>query len=177
MLHFEIVYEVKNYLPELAFRVKPLAKPISGWHLGRMSLREHLLAEHQKLEAYFERFLNTVETADRPALMTEWTAFEKSVVDHFDDEEKYMFTLLEKSEPDEVRALRAEHDSIKAKIGDMGMKADLRGLRKEDVEALLADLKAHKEREEALLYPWADDQLPASSIGALVERIRKRADG
>jgi hypothetical protein len=59
-------------------------------------------------------------------------------------------------------------------VAELGIRADLRTLRKDVADALVAALEAHARYEEQSVYPWADRELtPSVRVGLLDALLRR----
>lgn len=117
-----------------------------------------LLEDHPKLEQAYQHLLDACE-AGSPEIGELWTALESSLERHFAAEEKYVFPEFMKVSPDEARALRAEHDVIRARLAELGMGVDLHTIKADIAEAFFDALRKHGAREDALLHVWLRKQI------------------
>jgi hemerythrin-like domain-containing protein len=140
-------------------------------------IQERFSADHARLQGMFQRLTDTVSGGDLPDVSATWAAFEAGLLAHFETEEAELLPLLADSDPAEARALRAEHDEIRAIVAELGVMTDLHAIRKEVVDRLLDRLRAHAAREDRSLYRLADERLReperAGVLGAL-EAARER---
>jgi hypothetical protein len=75
----------------------------------------------------------------------------------------------------EARELRDEHDIIRAELGELGIALELHVARKSMFDALTARIWAHAQREDDLMYSWAQRTLPERVVNALVRRLQAGA--
>lgn len=125
------------------------------------SIAKHMFADHDRLNASLQELSDAVAGADSPTVQRVWTDFESGLFAHVEAEERHLFPLLEAEHEEEARALRAEHERIRAATAELGIEADLSTLRQEKVEALIALLRDHAQREAELLYRRADELMSA----------------
>jgi hemerythrin superfamily protein len=134
------------------------------------SIGRHLLADHQRLDALFDRLLNVVHAGDWAASHATWSRFEQDLLNHIDAEEVFLLPTFERVDPRETAGLRQEHATIRYLLADMGVRLELHAVKEENVQRLVDSLRAHAAREEALLYGWAKDLAP-DLAHALLERL------
>lgn len=134
-------------------------------------LHEALTHDHQRLDAIFETLLNRVHAGDAEASREAWTRFEQGLEAHLAAEERSLLPLFDAHDPDEAAAIRGEHREIRSLLAEMGVSLDLHALREEKVAAFVEALRRHAAREEASLYPWADQRLPAPELHTLREAL------
>lgn len=125
-----------------------------------LSFRDSMRADHRRL-AQIEEDLGEAAAAgaDARELGEIWTRFAESMRRHFDVEEQVVFPVLERAHPDEVRALRAEHDGLRARLDRMGIDVDLHTVRSDAIRRLLDALADHAHREDDGAYVWAEQVL------------------
>lgn len=134
-------------------------------------LYDALTHDHQRLDAIFETLLNRVHAGDVEASREAWTRFERGLEAHLAAEERTLLPLFDAHDPDEAAAIRREHIEIRRLLAEMGVSLDLHVLREEKVAAFVEALRRHAAREEASLYPWADQKLPAPELHTLRESL------
>ncbi len=103
-----------------------------------------------------------------------WTDFERAVNRHLDAEDEILLPRLERRHPDDVRRIRDEHAEIRRLVLDLGIRADLRTLRRDVADDLVRKLEDHSAREESGIYAWADQELSEHRAG-LFDRLAARA--
>lgn len=139
--------------------------------------------QHASLEGTLAGIVRAAAEVDPRPLQEAWAAFETTLMRHLELEEKSLFPLIEGTHPDEIRALRVEHDRIRDVVGELGLCCDLHAVRKHAVERLANMLRSHAEWENATLYRWIDEEAPAETrrhlLRLLVETLRsgQHADG
>ena len=117
-----------------------------------------LCAEHRRLLAVFGDMMCRAEAGDFRLCDEAWDSFAADLEKHFGFEEAELFPRFADSGDDaraEVAHLSAEHRAIRRRLFELGVGLQTRTVRHDDIEALLADLGRHAEREDAVLYPWA----------------------
>jgi hypothetical protein len=135
------------------------------------SIREHLLADHRALEQALERMVAAFEMNDRERIQRAYSAFEPRLLAHMDAEERYILPALLRVDEAEARAILDEHAHIRGRLMELGMGIDLRLVRLDMARDFQDELKAHAEREDALLYRWADQHLEAPDRASLLHAV------
>jgi hemerythrin-like domain-containing protein len=125
-----------------------------------VALGTRLLAEHTRLDSVFEQLLCSFDGGDATTCQRAWSEFEGSLLGHLEYEEAFLLPKLEQTYPLESQELRQQHATLRKLVAEFGVQVDLHALNAETVRQMVAFLRAHAAREEALLYPWAS-QLPA----------------
>lgn len=113
-----------------------------------------LRAEHARLEAIYERLLDAYRADDWNGVIAEWECFEPALRAHMDFEERRVFPDFEAVEPDETEDLRAEHDAFRERLDVLGINIELHAVTHVDAEDLIQRLRAHRAREDRVLYRW-----------------------
>lgn len=115
-----------------------------------------LRAEHAGLEVRYERLLDAYRLGDWNDVHAEWALFESTLRAHMAREESTLFGTLRAVDPEEVAALVAEHVRLRELLDVLGLNVELHVVTATDARALVEQLRAHRVREEQLLYPWTD---------------------
>jgi hemerythrin-like domain-containing protein len=126
-------------------------------------IRLELRRQHACIAEALQDLLRLASDADPRALQLAWSAFERELFQHLEFEETSLFPVTEEAYPDEVRAMRADHDRIRDVVCELGLLCDLHAVRKRAVERLVSMLRRHGEREDATLYRWVDEQAPVET--------------
>jgi hypothetical protein len=96
---------------------------------------------------------------DPRALSQAWARFDGQLQAHLRDEETYILPAFSEASPDEARAILAEHAEIRRLATQLGVDLELHAIRAPTIEKLLERLRAHAQREDAVMYPWATSRL------------------
>ncbi|MEZ4221544.1 MAG: hemerythrin domain-containing protein [Polyangiaceae bacterium] len=139
------------------------------------SISQRFRRDHHALLKTFEDLRNAVEGADARTIQSVWTEFEQALNRHLDAEEEFILPALQAAHPGEVTSIRREHDRIRDLVFDLGIRADLRTLRRDVADALVHLLEEHAAREEIGVYALADRELKAQREG-LFARLADRID-
>jgi hypothetical protein len=68
--------------------------------------------------------------------------------------------------------LLAEHERLRTALGALDVAIELGAARAETLDVFVAPFESHREREEALLYPYAERHLPVTSARSVAARLR-----
>jgi hemerythrin superfamily protein len=142
---------------------------------GHQNPRVVLEEDHRHIDALLERLVVQVRADDRTGALKAWQRVETATLAHLDAEEMFLFPTLAESEPAEAKRLLEEHAGIRASLGELGLAFELHTVRREAIEAFCALLRAHADREEAILYPLAERRLQVSTARSLFDRLRGAA--
>jgi len=115
--------------------------------------------DHDELDMFLEHLIAAYRCGDRDEAARAFTELEVRLAPHLEMEERLLFPELARSEPAEVAALRAEHDALRAYMGELAIEVELHHSRLSTMKALAQTLRHHAARENALLYRWADSAL------------------
>lgn len=146
-------------LPDLTTRPEPRAP----------GLRAGLMHQHGVLEALFEQLLAASEANAREDVAATWAQLEHTLEQHLGFEEQAIFPQLAKVEPDEVASLAREHWQLRRSLAELGIEVDLHVVRHASVRELVAALRRHALREDALMYRWAEQHLVSPARARAVE--------
>lgn len=115
-----------------------------------------LRAEHARLEVIYERLLEAYRAGSWVDVCAEWDRFEPALREHMDLEERYVFPMFRDVDPDEAEHLLSQHDQLRSRLEVLGVNVELHAVTPIDADDLIERLRAHRAREERLLYPWMD---------------------
>jgi hemerythrin-like domain-containing protein len=112
--------------------------------------------DHDELAMFLDHLIAAYRCGDRDEAARAFTELEVRIAPHLEMEERVLFPELARVAPAEVAALRAEHDALRAYMGELGIEVELHHSRLSTMEELARMLRRHAARENALLYRWAD---------------------
>jgi hemerythrin-like domain-containing protein len=140
-------------------------------------LRAQMVADHERLSRLFDQVLIAFQEGDQQNAAALWSQFETGLRNHFDFEELHLFPKFQVLNPVEIAALQAEHAHMLSMLEELSIGVDLHLTRSDMVEDFVARLRAHAEREDALLYRWADARnwfvdRAAARVGSGIRRRR-----
>jgi hemerythrin-like domain-containing protein len=149
-------------------------------HAAEMTapIRAQFLADHDRLEAVFERVLAAFEANDREEMGRLWTEFESGLLGHMETEEAHLIPALQRVSETSARVLVQEHRHIRTRLTELGVALDLHALRLDTARSFIDELRAHARSEDHLMYQWAEDRLDEAAKAALFQsfatRLRER---
>lgn len=111
-------------------------------------------AEHARLEAIYDRLLDAYRAGEWTCVEAEWESFEPALRAHMDFEEARIFPLFEQADPDETEDLRAQHRAFRERLDVLGVNIELHAVPHVDAEDFVERLRAHRAREDRVLYRW-----------------------
>ena len=127
-----------------------------------MNVRESLGSDHKAIQRKLTQLADAVEGADFPTILAVFREVERGLRAHTDGEERYLFPHFEEDHPDAIRELREEHERFRRALDELMVETELHTLRKESIDELVAQLRAHAAKENRTLYAWADESPPKS---------------
>lgn len=138
------------------------------------SIRERLSADHVRLDALFEDVMRRLSLNDRDETRAAWNEFERGLSEHLEAEDTLILPAFAVEHPDEAKTVRDEHEAIRAKLLDLGVAVDLHIIRAEVAADFIRALREHANREDAMMYRWAQHHLENAVRTALVRRLWSR---
>ena len=119
-----------------------------------------LMDEHRALVSLCDDLKNRVETGEWRLCDSVWDVFARRLTEHMRVEEEQIFPRHERigeSEAKLVADLRSEHDRFRSDLDRIGLRIQLHELDRPAIDNLVKRLEAHAARENASLYPWAEN--------------------
>ena len=139
-----------------------------------MNVRESLGSDHKAIERKLTDLANAVEGADFPTILAVFRGVERGLRAHTDGEERYLFPHFKEQHPDAIRELGEEHQRFRRLLDELMVQTELHTLRKESIDDLVAQLRAHAAKEDRTLYAWADDSPPKEPRDGLYAFLSER---
>jgi hemerythrin len=139
-----------------------------------LSIRQHFLADHVRLETVLEELIRAFEANDREDVAALWAELDSGLLAHLEAEETYMIPALLAFSEREARVIIGEHKHIRARLIELGAGIDLHIVRLESARDFVEELRAHARNEDRLLYRWVDDHLSEREREALLAPPRAR---
>ncbi len=140
-----------------------------------MNVRESLGSDHRAIERKLRQLSDAVEGADFRTILEVFREVDRGLRAHMDGEEQYLFPNFETSHPNAIEELRSEHAHTRLALDELMIQTELHTLRKEAIDQLLAQLRAHAAKENRTLYAWADERPldePRNGLFAFLEERR-----
>ncbi len=138
------------------------------------NVRESLGGDHEAINQGLSDLADAVEGADFPTILRVFREVDRGLRAHMYGEERYLFDDFEASHPEDVRDLRKDHDHFHRRLDELMIETELHTLRKEKIDELIEELRAHAQKEDRTLYRWADEPLHEAQRGALFEFLERR---
>jgi len=129
------------------------------------SIYMFMTASHRHLTELYGRVLDAL-VVNAPDLRDLWTDLDHGLLAHLEAEERYVLPAFAHIDREEARALLREHGLIRERLLELGVAVDLHLGRYEAGRELVDMLRAHADREDNLLYRWADKQLDTTLADA-----------
>lgn len=136
-----------------------------------MRPRELLSQDHVRIDRLFTQLLGAFATGDREAIASEWTRFDEALRAHLDAEEVHILPLFRAVDVEEAARISEDHAYFRSKLAELSVCVDLHAVSLPMAEELVARLRAHAAREDALMYRWADTYLKHPAATLLSEKL------
>jgi hypothetical protein len=130
-----------------------------------------MVRSHEGLRDQVPRLLAAMQADARAEVTTLWNELEHKLLDHMEAEERFVLPAFAHIDQGEATALLREHGLIRENLLELGIAIDLHFLRYERSQQFIDLLFRHAEREERLLYRWAEDRLSPSIVEAVKSRV------
>ena len=140
-----------------------MSKPEKIPPLQSTGLRQRLARDHERLDQLFEELRAAFDADARHDAARLWGELDQGLGAHMDFEERHILPVFRAVDRREADELLREHELIRRRLIELGVGVDLHLLRVEVVVDFIALLRAHARREDALLYRWAEKELPESA--------------
>ena len=134
------------------------------------TLHAFMMHSHERLRDQFTRLLAAMQANARTDVITLWNELEHKLLDHMEAEERFVLPTFAHVDQSEATALLRDHGLIRENLLDLGIAVDLHNIRFERSQDFIDLLLRHAEREERLLYRWADDRLSPDVVQAVKAR-------
>ena len=113
---------------------------------------------HDYLRRVLERLLDSMRV-DAPDVRALWGELEHGLLTHMEAEERFVLPAFLRVDRDESLALLREHGELREHLRELGVAVDLHCTSDAQSHDFADALRHHAEREENLLYRWADKSL------------------
>lgn len=120
----------------------------------------HILGQHHfEIEEACLALLDACCRGDPSEIARSWGEIEFQLYDHMMAEEHFLFPDYQHDEPENAQDLRDQHARLRDLAVELAVALQFRTVHLAQIEAFVAALRDHEEREEASLYRWADGHL------------------
>jgi hemerythrin superfamily protein len=117
----------------------------------------HVLDQHHReIDEACLALLSAGFACDPCDLARRWGEIDHQLNDHMTAEEHFLFPAYQRAEPESAQDLRDQHARLREQALEIGIAVELHTVRMEQIQAFVAALRAHAQREEVSLYRWAD---------------------
>jgi len=123
------------------------------------AIRTQLATDHRVLEHLFRHLLHDLVVCNTGDLRATWCELEHRLLSHIDVEEQLLLPVFGVGHQAATERTRAEHAQIRILLDELGAAVELHSLHESAVERLLQLLEAHIEREDRLIYRFANELL------------------
>ena len=145
------------------------------------SVMEYLEADHRRLDAILSRTQGRVAAGDMSGAAREFAPFHDGLLRHIRIEEDLVFPDFEEATGmaggrGPTAVMRLEHAEIQRLLALMKTHLESPASTSTDFEslrtALVGVLSAHNMKEEQILYPMTDREVPPARLQELMRKIR-----
>jgi hypothetical protein len=143
------------------------AQPATGGALAFLS------ESHAAMNALIGQLLDALEIG-APGVRELWHELDQGVLAHLEAEERFVLPGFARIDPEEALALVREHGRIREQLLEVGAAVSVGHIRFDQSRALIGLLRAHADREEELVYRWADARLEPRLITAARRHLSAR---
>lgn len=141
-----------------------------------LTVKERLSKDHEQHERLLQGLADAVEARVSPEdLRRSWVRFERSVLDHLEAEERWLFSVFSQVHGSEILALRSEHRKIRYAIIELSVSVELHTAKKSALDGLMSLLREHTEHEDRTLHEWLEKDEGISSQRAILTMLARRA--
>ena len=110
-----------------------------------------LKAEHAHLDSLFNALLESYQSGLWDDVRARWNEAELALRAHMAREEEQIFPTLRDADAEETNALLREHVALGERLAAVGLALELHAVPLGDMEALVAQSRAHSLREDSFL--------------------------
>ena len=135
------------------------------------TLYAYMVHSHEQIRSQVGRLLAAMQANARADVTTLWNDLEHKLLNHLEAEERFVLPAFAHVDRAAATALLREHGLIRESLLELGIAVDLHYIRFARSQEFIELLMLHAEREERLLYRWADDRLSPSVIQAVKARV------
>jgi hemerythrin-like domain-containing protein len=136
-------------------------------------IHQRLAEDHRRLDALLEALSKRAADGDDETKRAALADFESALVAHLEGEEKHLFPRLEAEFPEEVLALREEHEAIRRQVSEVVDSEHIDRLEADRAARLVATLRKHAQRENTMLYTLVNDRSGSKRYRELVTYLER----
>jgi hemerythrin-like domain-containing protein len=151
------------------------SNPMQGQSMPAVPpVREHFLADHERLDALLEQLVAALVANDRQAISTRWAAFETGLLAHLDAEDAHLIPALAATSERDARVLVQEHRHLRRRLTELGT-GDWHKVWLDSARDFIDELRAHARTEDRLLYRWAEAHPDEPRRSAVIDALATKA--
>lgn len=108
------------------------------------------------MDASLSELIAAYESGDREIAASAFDRTEQEVRAHLAVEDQHLLPELARVDPSGANRLRGEHAALRGLLEELAVGVQLHQVRIGAIRELARRLRSHAEREDAVLYRWAD---------------------
>lgn len=136
-------------------------------------IHERLSEDHRRLDRLFAELAQAASGSDETAKKAALVEFESVLLAHFEGEERYLFPSLNEVFPEEVVALREEHERIRRTVASLVDENDVASVDEESALRLVDELRRHARREDSMLYKLVNESAGSETYRSLIAYLEQ----
>ncbi len=140
---------------------------------NRGTIREHFLIEHRALEAIGDRLLWALEADAAEDVRDVLTELDRRLSFHLEIEEKWLLPRLAGSYPETAAVFSRQGERFRRRVNELRAVLGLPLLRVDSARIFVAELRAHAQDEDELLYRWLERTFDDHEKATLLAAIRR----
>lgn len=137
-----------------------------------ISVARLMASDHAHLEQLFRAVMASLRGGDPEQVRRCWLELDHALERHLSLEEDVLLPGFQRAFPISAARLRREHREIRAALLSLGVDLDLHELCPASATRFIATLRSHAGYEDAVLYPWAQQNLSLPDRRSVVARLR-----
>lgn len=126
---------------------------------------------HDELRELLAKVLAAMKVSVRDEVTRLHAELDRRLRAQMEAEERFVFPVFARVDVDEACALLREHGQLREQLLLLGVVVDLRCVRYDGARELTELLAHHAEREEKLLYRWAEKRIAPDTLERITRHI------
>jgi hypothetical protein len=132
-----------------------------------------LAGHHEEIGTACVSLRMSAFTDDPLEVIVRFRNLEHAVLEHMKIEEDSLLPAYARYAPADAAVIRVAHEDLRRQLYRLGIEAELRYLRIEAIDHLIATLREHAAHETRGMYPWAQSVLTPDAKRELFKRISR----